>query len=256
MAKIPQLSSSAAPVVAPLRGQLSLPTNFPAPVTSRGVSNAFSALAKTASNLGEFKQQIFDREQNTYSDRFNLGVEDALNGVLINKVQELDSKLKNGDDPFTIADGDSFVYDTIEAWFSDKNNYAGLEGFRSLTPSNQDAVLNRQRRVFRNAARREDTALRGRGETIAAQANIDNNLRVVGGTSLEYQYDEANNVLGVNSEYTKAVNKGFLHLISVRANQTSFDRFSKVIADRFLSPDFEEVFLTNPEVIRNMLKLL
>ena len=58
MAKIPQLSSSAAPVVAPLRGQLSLPTNFPAPVTSRGVSNAFSALAKTASNLGEFKQRF------------------------------------------------------------------------------------------------------------------------------------------------------------------------------------------------------
>lgn len=94
MAKIPQLSSSAPPVVTPLRGQLSLPTNFPTPVTSRGVSNAFASLANTASNLGEFKQQLFDREQATYRDRFFSETEDALNGFLDGKTKEVEDSLR------------------------------------------------------------------------------------------------------------------------------------------------------------------
>ena len=246
MAKIPQLSSSAPSVVAPLRGQLSLPVNFPTPVTSKAVSNAFAALANTASNVAELKQKIFDREQSVYSDSFYTAADDAIKGVLDNKEKEIDDRLKDANNPFTIADGDSFVYDAVEGWFNNKDNYSGLEGFRSLIPANQDGVLNRLRRTARKNARDVDTSLRSRGESIAVERNNTKNARELAGTVLNFENDQQGNPV-VSSDYKTQVRKTFLSLITSGASQEAFDRISTQIVNRFLTPGIEESFYENPK---------
>ncbi len=246
MAKIPQLSSSAPSVVTPLRGQLSLPTNFPTPVTSKGVSNAFASLANTASNLGEFKQQLFDREQATYRDLFFSETEDALNGFLDGKIKEVKDSLRSEENPYTYADGDSPVYNSIESWFENENSYNQIEGFRSLTGKNRDSVLTRLRRSFRNESRRSDNTLRGESEKIASDKNAIRYRRELAGTDFTFKTDAEGNPKKVNDSYANAAQKTFLLYFQEGRNQGDFDKVSNDIVDKFLDPKHDELFLKNP----------
>ena len=248
MAKIPQLSSSVPPAVTQLRGQLSLPTNFPTPVTSTAVSNAFSSLANTASNLGEFKQRLFDREQDTYSDSFSTKAQDELLGVLNNSYKKIDDSIRDPKNPHTSADGDSPVFDEIENWFNNESNYSDFEGYRSLTLRNKDRALNALKRTFRPRAREKDINLRTNSEQASSIRNYNQNRRTIAGTKLTFNLDEGGNPTNVSTEYGSALKKTFLHLITSGASQATFDTVSDDVVNQFISPENFPVFLKNPKL--------
>ena len=240
MAKLPQLSSLTPSVTPQLRGPLTLPTNFKAPVNPPGVSKALAAIAGTAENIGQFKQNLFEREQNAYkSSALNQAA--AAGEELFQKgVRRIRDDIQNKNVNLRYGDGDAFLRDEIASSFSD-DFFNGLEGYSTLTDKNKEAVRSNIYNRYLARASVMDNSLRLEGRKITEQSNYDNNRLAVASTSP--QFTEVDGKLVADNNFSTLVKESFAYSINNNLNQSDRDTLGRDIISKVLNSQTEEIFL-------------
>lgn len=241
MAKLPQLSSLTPSVTPQLRGPLTLPTNFKAPVNPPGVSKALAAIAGTAADIGQFKQNLFEREQVAYSksarnQAFALGED-----LFLKNKQNIEDAIKDKNVNLRYGDGDAFLKDAVTNSFSD-DFFNSLEGFSSLTIKNQESLKSEVYNSFLVRAAQQDNALRGVGRSITERTNYDNDRLDLASTSPSFVVNEKGE-LEVDANFTNLSKSIFAYSIDKNLSQKDRDQLGNDIISKVLTPETEAVYL-------------
>tara|TARA_R100001510_G_C7656440_1_gene216447 strand:- start:3887 stop:7084 length:3198 start_codon:yes stop_codon:yes gene_type:complete len=244
MAKLPQLSSSRPAATPQLTGPLTLPTNFQAPPPSMGLSKALASIAGTTSDIGRYKQRLFDEEQDSLFHVADAKIGEKLFQQLTDKEAEIENSINQG--TYVSEDGTAPVTLALESVLNDEETYNFPE-FNALTDKRKEKVKTNNAFKYANKAYAADSKIRFSSKEkvgqIALQA-LENNF-----IGLRPTIDEENNinknfVNNVKSYIAKAVELFGLE------SQKHIDEKAKAIVDRFLNNETKLLYFNNPKLFK------
>jgi hypothetical protein len=219
---------------------LSLPTNFPTPVSNNGAAGAFAALAQTAGNIADFKQHLFDREQAAYEERA-YGEARIKAQVFFNETSQAVSQSITKEN-YRYKDGDAPVRTGMEGKFKDPSFYDSIEGYPPLTPRNQEIVRNKIQNEYLVRAAQADENYRTAGRKLTEQTNYDNNRLVIATVSPEVSLNEDGGI-NFSKDYVTALKKAFVHADQYNLDK---DRIGSDFVLKLVTPENIELGLKNP----------
>ena len=171
MAKLPQLSSSRPAATPQLTGPLTLPTDFKAPPPNMVMSRAFASIAETTGNIAQYKQRLFDEEQDSLFAVSASALETNVLNTLTEQAKKLNVEIMKGST--VLADSEAPSTALFNDLLKDDTLARNIPQYAALTDKRKEKLLTNARIKIARKAHDTDVALRSLSKQKVGEAALN-----------------------------------------------------------------------------------